>query len=104
MVYFQTKNPNLGKFWRELQWNMLVYFMDIWFILWPLGLFHSNWVYFVVIWYIFPVYGMWYQEKSGNPGTEANRIFFFREMTSLTHSVFLHSLSSVWEKNQVNEN
>jgi hypothetical protein len=23
MVYFQTKNPNLGKFWRVLQWKML---------------------------------------------------------------------------------
>jgi hypothetical protein len=33
MVYFQTKNPDLGKFWRALQWKMLVYFMDIWHIL-----------------------------------------------------------------------
>jgi hypothetical protein len=24
MVYFQTKNPNLGKFWRALIWKMLV--------------------------------------------------------------------------------
>jgi hypothetical protein len=40
MIYFQTKNPNLGKFWRVLQWKMSVYvfyehlvslyFMDIW--------------------------------------------------------------------------
>jgi hypothetical protein len=30
MVYFQTKNPNLGKFWRALVWKMLIYFMDIW--------------------------------------------------------------------------
>jgi hypothetical protein len=21
MVYFQTKNPNLGKFWRALKWS-----------------------------------------------------------------------------------
>jgi hypothetical protein len=49
MVCFQTKNPNLGTFWRVLQWKMLVnstyghlvhfyglllYFMDIWYILW----------------------------------------------------------------------
>jgi hypothetical protein len=27
IVCFQTKNPNLGKFWRVLQWKMLVYFM-----------------------------------------------------------------------------
>jgi hypothetical protein len=30
MVYFQTKNPNLGTFWRALEWKMLVYFMAIW--------------------------------------------------------------------------
>jgi hypothetical protein len=35
MVLFQTKNPNLGKFWRALEWKMLV-FMIIWNILWPL--------------------------------------------------------------------
>jgi hypothetical protein len=29
MVSFQTKNPNLGKFLRVLQWTMMVYFMDI---------------------------------------------------------------------------
>jgi hypothetical protein len=30
MVYFQTKNPNLCKFWRVLKLQMLVYFMSIW--------------------------------------------------------------------------
>jgi hypothetical protein len=30
MVYFYTKNPNLGKFWRTLEWKMLVYFMTVW--------------------------------------------------------------------------
>jgi hypothetical protein len=43
IINIQTKNPNLGKFWRVLQLKMLVYFMDIWY------------VYFVVIWHIFPV-------------------------------------------------
>jgi hypothetical protein len=38
MVYFQTKNPNLAKYWRALEWKMLVYFMTIW----------CN---FMVIWY-----------------------------------------------------
>jgi hypothetical protein len=33
MVYFQTTNPNLGKFRIVLHWQMLVYFMDIWSIL-----------------------------------------------------------------------
>jgi hypothetical protein len=32
MVYFQTKNPNLGIFWRVLQWKML-------YILWSFGIF-----------------------------------------------------------------
>jgi hypothetical protein len=27
MAYFQTKNYNLGKFWRDLKWKMLVYVM-----------------------------------------------------------------------------
>jgi hypothetical protein len=26
MVYFKTKNPNLGIFWSALEWKMLVYF------------------------------------------------------------------------------
>jgi hypothetical protein len=45
MICFQTKNPNWGKFWRALEWKMLVYFMFIWIILrsfgipilWPFG-------------------------------------------------------------------
>jgi hypothetical protein len=28
MVYFQTKNPNLGKFLRALDWKMFIYFLD----------------------------------------------------------------------------
>jgi hypothetical protein len=55
IVYFQTKNPNLGKFWRVLQWKMFVYFMSIWSILLPFGIFYTNLVHFLVIWYIFPV-------------------------------------------------
>jgi hypothetical protein len=68
MVHFQTKNRNLGNFWRALQWKMLVYPMDIWSILRPFGIFRGNLVYFVVIWYIFLRVGILYQEKSGNPG------------------------------------
>jgi hypothetical protein len=45
MVCFQTKNPNLGKFWRVLLWKILVYFYHsvyfkaIWNILWQFGIF-----------------------------------------------------------------
>jgi hypothetical protein len=35
MVCFQTKNPNLGKFWSVLLWKILIYFMTIWSILRP---------------------------------------------------------------------
>jgi hypothetical protein len=75
MVCFQTKNTNSGKFWKALQWKMLVYFMAIWSLLRKFGVFRGHLVYFMVIWYIFHRFGMLYQEKSGNPGREP-LIFF----------------------------
>jgi hypothetical protein len=68
IVFFQTKNPNLGKFWRALEWKGLVYghteyFTAIWYILWPFG----N---VVIIWYIFLGLGILCQGKSGNPGIQ----------------------------------
>jgi hypothetical protein len=39
MVYFQTRNPYLGKFWMVLQWKMLVSHMAIWSILCSFGIF-----------------------------------------------------------------
>jgi hypothetical protein len=67
MISFQTKNPNLGKFWRVLDLKMLLYFMAIWNILQPFGIFYYHLVHFVFIWYIFSCFGIMYQEKSGNP-------------------------------------
>jgi hypothetical protein len=67
MLYSQTKNPNMGNFWRALQKKMLVYFMGIWSILQPFGILYGHLVYFVVIWYISPRFGMLYRERSGNP-------------------------------------
>jgi hypothetical protein len=52
MVYFQTKNPNLGKVWRITQRKMLIYFMSIRYILRPFAKFYGHLVYFLVIWYI----------------------------------------------------
>jgi hypothetical protein len=60
MVSFQTKNPNLGKFWWALDWKMLIYinsmanrniFTDICDILWPI-------MYYILCsyWYILPVW------------------------------------------------
>jgi hypothetical protein len=63
VVYFQTQNPNLAKFWRVLQRKMLIYYM---YILRPFDIFYS--VHFGEIWYILPRFGMFFKEKFGNPG------------------------------------
>jgi hypothetical protein len=60
MAYFQAKNPNLGKFWRILQWKLLVYFTDIWYILWTFGIFYGHLVYFMDIWYILSTFGIFF--------------------------------------------
>jgi hypothetical protein len=60
MAYFQTQNRNLGKFWRNLQWKMLVYFMAIWSIirtfgipiLWLFGRFYGSLLNFFPFWYV----------------------------------------------------
>jgi hypothetical protein len=57
MVYFQTKNPNLGKFCRALEWEMLLYFKAMWNIFKPFGIFYGNvdnLVCFSPFWYIVP--------------------------------------------------
>jgi hypothetical protein len=53
MVYFQTKNPNLGKFWRVLAmedagiyYGHLVNFLAFWYILWNYGIFSGHLVHF----------------------------------------------------------
>jgi hypothetical protein len=47
---------------------MLVYFMDIWPILRPFGMFYGQLLYFVAVWNIFPRFGTFVPKKSGNPG------------------------------------
>jgi hypothetical protein len=42
MEYFQTKNSNLGKLWRDLERTMLIYFMAILNILRPSGKFYGH--------------------------------------------------------------
>jgi hypothetical protein len=56
IVFIHTKNPNLGIFWRAMEWRMLVYFKDIICTYYP----HFS--------ILFPHFGILYQEKSGNPG------------------------------------
>jgi hypothetical protein len=66
MVYLQTKNPDLGKFWRVLQWKMMVYFMANWSILRQIGIFMAIWCILQRIGIFYGHFGMLYQEKSGN--------------------------------------
>jgi hypothetical protein len=68
MVYFQTKNANMGKKFRALRFD------NVLFIFWPVGIFNVHLGYFVTIWYIlclfgtiFSGFGIMHQEKSGNP-------------------------------------
>jgi hypothetical protein len=70
MAHFQTRNPNLSKFWRALHGIC-------WYISGPFGIFYGYFgifyvhlVPFVFIWYIFSGFGITYLEKSGNPGSE----------------------------------
>jgi hypothetical protein len=70
MVCFQTKNTNLGKFWRAFELKIVVYFMVIWNILRSFGVFLWPFGNVVVIWYIFHRFGILCQEKSGNPAVE----------------------------------
>jgi hypothetical protein len=42
MVCFQTKNSNLGKILRVLQWNMMAYVMDTWSILRSFVIFYGH--------------------------------------------------------------
>jgi hypothetical protein len=59
MAYFQTKKLQFGEILEGLAiedvgifCGHLVYFVAIWYILWPFGIFYGYLVYFMVIWYI----------------------------------------------------
>jgi hypothetical protein len=73
MVCFQTKNPDLGKFWKVLQWTTLVFLWKFLPNLSPIGIFYGHLVHSVVFWYIFSRFGMLRREKSGNPVLERSR-------------------------------
>jgi hypothetical protein len=54
MVYLHTKNPNLGIFWRALDWKMLLSFIQIWDNLWQFGRFIVQLVHFFPFWFLVP--------------------------------------------------
>jgi hypothetical protein len=60
MVYFQTENPNLGKFWRALDWKLLLYCKDICDILRTIGIFYDHLVNFVFNLVYFYRFGIMY--------------------------------------------
>jgi hypothetical protein len=82
---FQTKNPNLGKFWSS--YGHLVYITAIWNILWPFGIFYGNLVYF-------PRFGILSQEKSGNLETTTQSL---QKLHSKTSDIIF--LARKWRKN-----
>jgi hypothetical protein len=62
MVYFQTKNPNLSKFWEALAIEDVGILLAILSILRPNGILYGRLVHFVVtFWHVVP------RKKSGNP-------------------------------------
>jgi hypothetical protein len=61
MVYFETKNPNLGNSLECLamedvgiHYGHLVYLTAISYTLWAFGKFLGNLVYFLPLWYVIP--------------------------------------------------
>jgi hypothetical protein len=64
VVYFQTQNPKICKFWSTLKWNF-------WYISQPFGILCGHLVYFGVfalfcgLLVCFLPFGMFNQEKSG---------------------------------------
>jgi hypothetical protein len=57
MVYFQTKNPKMGKFFEGLAMEDVGIFMSILSILRPNGIFYGQMVYFMDKWYILWTFG-----------------------------------------------
>jgi hypothetical protein len=70
MVYFQTKNPNMGKFLRASDWKMFINFTSICNILRTFWVFYDHLVHIVFLWHISTGFGIMHQEKSGNPALE----------------------------------
>jgi hypothetical protein len=55
MVCFQTKNRNLGKFWKSLDRKMLIYFMAYWNIFRTFGIIMTIWYILCSFGTLFPV-------------------------------------------------
>jgi hypothetical protein len=68
MVYFQTKNPNLGTFLEGLRnENVGKFYIAFWNVGQPLGISYGNLVHLVVNWYIFFNFGYAVPRKIWQP-------------------------------------
>jgi hypothetical protein len=89
----------LGLFCRALEWNMMVYFVAMWYILRPFVCFtYSHLVHFVVIWciYCFPFWYVFTEESLATLNCFAkknNTCQTFMQMTGSVASIsntYLH--------------
>jgi hypothetical protein len=64
---FSNQKSQFGSILEGLTIEDEIYFMGIWSISRPFGMFNGHLVYFVVIWYNFSRFGVFCQEKSDNP-------------------------------------
>jgi hypothetical protein len=65
---------------------MWIFYIGIWNILLPFGIFYGNLVHFVVIWYIITRLDIFYQEQSGNPDFYVEKLKNSEEIFRLTMS------------------
>jgi hypothetical protein len=72
--YFQTKNTNLDKFWRVLNWKILLFLQ-------PFGIFCGHMVYLVVIWYIFPILVCCTKQNLSTLIKNTNHLIYFCAIT-----------------------
>jgi hypothetical protein len=99
MVYFQTKNPDLGTFWRILQKKRLVYSMAVWNILGSFGKFCGH---LVILWQfgIFPRVLVYCAKKNLTILIDRGDT----EPRPFEATMFLHmSKSNIWENKMSRE-
>jgi hypothetical protein len=83
MVYFQTKNPDLGKFWRAFDWKLFVYFVTIWHILRRIGIMYIHMSVWYILWsfgIFFPFWYVWTKKNLATLFSTPSPDFFLLEI------------------------
>jgi hypothetical protein len=99
MVFFLTKNHNLGKYWRAWDWKILIDFTAI-------GKFYDHMVHSIVFICVhFSILGIMHQEKSGNPGYDhdfrrfrQNFCKFGAFLENQCYKYFCATIAAFWAK------